>query len=197
MPRDIDRQTAAQKRTTRLLTIAMGVVLVGAAAYFVLSFIATRRHPAAPDTRFTSESGIPVYYESALWPVCTDTVKEVLRTDGTPVEYQVLELASSDNSDDDYYQVVMLQRGDADTYDDFLAQSESDLKADYGVAKSSKLKLNMEGVTVTARRFDIQAYYAVLATLEYPDGDVVYVSALTKLASVNDILNLVESVTLE
>ena len=37
---------------------------------------------------------------------------------------------------------------------------------------------------------------AVLATITYPSGDVVYVSGLTKLASINDIVNLVESVTL-
>ena len=39
-------------------------------------------------------------------------------------------------------------------------------------------------------------YYAVLATITYDSGDVVYVSALTKLASINDIVNLVESVSL-
>ena len=54
----------------------------------------------------------------------------------------------------------------------------------------------MDGAAVSAVRCDIQTYYAVLATIEYPDGDVVYVSALTKLASINDIVNLVESVTL-
>ena len=42
----------------------------------------------------------------------------------------------------------------------------------------------------------IQAYYAVLATIEYDSGDVVYVSCLTKLASISDIVNLVESVSL-
>ena len=197
MPREIDRQASAQKRSIRLLTIAAGVVLVGAAAYFILSFVATRRHPAAPDTHYTAPNGLSVYYESALWPVRADTVKEMTGTDGQPVEYPVLELASSEDSDNDYYQIAMLQRGDADTYEDFFAQSESDLRASYGVAKSSKLKLEIEGATVTARRYDIQIYYAVLATIEYPSGDVVYVSALTKLASVNDILNLLESVTLE
>ena len=197
MPREIDRQASAQKRSIRLLTIAAGVVLVGAAAYFILSFVATRRHPAAPDTHYTAPNGLSVYYESALWPVRADTVKEMTGTDGQSVEYPVLELASSEDSDDDYYQIVMLQRGDADTYEDFFSQSESDLRASYGVAKSSKLKLEIEGATVTARRYDIQIYYAVLATIEYPSGDVVYVSALTKLASVNDILNLLESVTLE
>ena len=180
MPREIDRQASAQKRSIRLLTIAAGVVLVGAAAYFILSFVATRRHPAAPDTHYTAPNGLSVYYESTLWPVRADTVKEMTGTDGQPVEYPVLELASSEDSDDDYYQIVMLQRGDADTYEDFFSQSESDLRASYGVCG-----------------YDIQIYYAVLATIEYPSGDVVYVSALTKLASVNDILNLLESVTLE
>ena len=45
-------------------------------------------------------------------------------------------------------------------------------------------------------RCDIQAYYAVLATIEYSSGDVIYVSGLTKLASISDIVNLVESVSL-
>ena len=57
-------------------------------------------------------------------------------------------------------------------------------------------KLQVEGATVTAVRCDIQAYYAVLATIEYDSGDVVYVSGLTKLASISDIVNLVESVSL-
>ena len=36
----------------------------------------------------------------------------------------------------------------------------------------------------------------MLATIEYPSGDVVYVSGLTKLASISDIVNLVEGVSL-
>ena len=47
-----------------------------------------------------------------------------------------------------------------------------------------------------AVRCDIQAYYAVLATITYDSGDVIYVSALTRLASLNDVLNLIESVSL-
>ena len=54
----------------------------------------------------------------------------------------------------------------------------------------------MEGAEVTAVRCDIQTYYAVLATITYDSGDVVYVSGLTKLASISDIVNLVESVRL-
>ena len=36
----------------------------------------------------------------------------------------------------------------------------------------------------------------MLATIEYDNGDVIYVSGLTKLASISDIVNLVESVSL-
>ena len=39
-------------------------------------------------------------------------------------------------------------------------------------------------------------HLAVLATTTYDSGDVVYVSALTKLASISDVVNLVESVSL-
>ena len=80
--------------------------------------------------------------------------------------------------------------------EDFIGQSEADLKAAYGVISPRKVKLQVEGATVTAVRCDIQAYYAVLATIEYDSGDVVYVSALTKLASISDVVNLVESVSL-
>ena len=61
---------------------------------------------------------------------------------------------------------------------------------------SRKVNLSVDGATVTAVRCDIQAYYAVLATITYDSGDVVYVSGLTKLASISDIVNLVESVRL-
>ena len=36
----------------------------------------------------------------------------------------------------------------------------------------------------------------MLATITYDSGDVIYVSALTRLASLNDVLNLIESVSL-
>ena len=79
---------------------------------------------------------------------------------------------------------------------DFIQQSESDLKEAYGVISPRKVNLSVDGATVTAVRCDIQAYYAVLATITYDSGDVVYVSGLTKLASISDIVNLVESVRL-
>ena len=56
--------------------------------------------------------------------------------------------------------------------------------------------LTVEGAAVEAVRCDIRTYYAVLATITYDSGDVVYVSALTKLASISDVVNLVESVSL-
>ena len=93
-------------------------------------------------------------------------------------------------------EAVLLQRGTADSYADFIDASEKDLKQAYGVIKPRKVNLTVDGAEVEAVRCDIQAYYAVLATITYPSGDVVYVSGLTKLASINDIVNLVESVTL-
>ena len=79
----------------------------------------------------------------------------------------VLEVATADTSDGEDYEAVLLQ-----------------------------VNLTVDGAEVEAVRCDIQTYYAVLATITYPSGDVVYVSALTKLASINDVVNLVESVTL-
>ena len=167
MPKDIHTQDSSQQRASRLL-LAMGViVLLGALAYFGLTLAVNRRTPANPDTHFDAENGISVDYESAVWPVCQMTEDAVL-----------------------------FQRGDKATYEDFIGQSEADLKAAYGVISPRKVKLQVEGATVTAVRCDIQAYYAVLATIEYDSGDVVYVSGLTKLASISDIVNLVESVRL-
>ena len=169
--------------------LAMGIiVLLGALAYFVLTLVVNRRTPASPDTRYTAENGISVYYESAVWPVCEMTEDATLG--------RALELASAQSSDDANYQVVLFQRGTKDTYEDFIGQSEKELKQAYGVISPRKVDLNIDGAAVTAVRCDIQAYYAVLATIEYGSGDVIYVSGLTKLASISDIVNLVESVSL-
>ena len=182
MPKDIHQRDTAQQRSSRLL-LAMGIiVLLGALAYFVLTLVVNRR------TRYTAENGISVYYESAVWPVCEMTEDATLG--------RALELASAQSSDDANYQVVLFQKGTKDTYEDFIGQSEKELKQAYGVISPRKVNLNIDGAAVTAVRCDIQAYYAVLATIEYDNGDVIYVSGLTKLASISDIVNLVESVSL-
>ena len=137
---------------------------------------------------YTAENGISVYYESAVWPVCEMTEDATLG--------RALELASAQSSDDANYQVVLFQKGTKDTYEDFIGQSEKELKQAYGVISPRKVNLSIDGAAVTAVRCDIQAYYAVLATIEYDNGDVIYVSGLTKLASISDIVNLVESVSL-
>ena len=116
MPREIDRQAAAQKRSSRLLIGMAAFIFLGAAVYGVLLFITSRRTPADPDTRYTAENGVAVYYESARWPVC--------RMTEDPALGPVLELASSEDADDDQYQVVLFQRGDGATYDDFLEKSQ-------------------------------------------------------------------------
>ena len=177
MPHDIDHTSAAQRRSSKLL-MAMGIfVALGIAAYVVLTLLVNRHVPANPDTAYTGDNGISVYYDSSIWSVCQMTEDDTLGT--------VLEVATADSADGEDYQAVLLQRGTADSYEDFIDQSEKDLKQAYGVIKPRKVNLTV----------DIQTYYAVLATLDYGNGDVVYVSALTKLASINDIVNLLESVT--
>ena len=179
MPREIDRQAAAQKRSSRLLIGMAAFILIGVAAYMGLVFLTSRRTPA---------NGVSVYYESATWPVC--------RMTEDPTLGPVLELASHEDPEDNQYQVVLFQHGDQATYQDFLATSQDDLRASYGVISPKKIDIQVEGASVEAVRCDIQAYYAVLATITYDSGDVIYVSALTRLASLNDVLNLIESVSL-
>ena len=182
MPNDIDHNASAQRRTSKLLA-AMGIfVALGIIAYIILTLLVNRSVPANPDTHYT------VYYDSSIWKVCQMTEDSTLGT--------VLELATADSADGEDYEAVLLQRGTADSYADFIDTSEKDLKQAYGVIKPRKVNLTVDGAEVEAVRCDIQAYYAVLATITYPSGDVVYVSGLTKLASINDIVNLVESVTL-
>ena len=188
MPHDIDYHTAAQRRTSKLLA-AMGIfICLGILAYIGLTLLVNRSTPSAPDTHYTGSNGVAVYYDSSIWTVCQMTEDPTLGT--------VLELATADSADSEDYQAVLLQRGTADTYEDFIDASEKDLKQAYGVIKPRKVNLTVEGAQVEAVRCDIQTYYAVLATLTYPEGDVVYVSALTKLASINDVVNLLESVSL-
>ena len=188
MPNDIDRNASAQRRTSKLLT-AMGIFVgLGIIAYIILTLLVNRSVPANPDTRYTGTNGISVYYDSSIWSVCQMTEDDTLGT--------VLEVATADTSDGEDYEAVLLQRGTADTYPDFIDDSEKDLKQAYGIIKPRTANITVEGAEVTAVRCDIQTYYAVLATITYDSGDVVYVSALTKLASINDIVNLVESVSL-
>ena len=152
MPKDIHTQDSSQQRASRLL-LAMGViVLLGALAYFGLTLAVNRRTPANPDTHFDAENGISVDYESAIWPVCQMTEDAALG--------HALQLASGGDSANANYQVVLFQRGDKATYEDFIGQSEADLKAAYGVISPRKVKLQVEGATVTAVRCDIQAYHA-------------------------------------
>ena len=186
MSNEIDRNASAQRRTSKLLA-AMGIfVALGIVAYIILTLLVNRSVPANPDTHYTGSNGVSVYYDSSIWKVCQMTEDSTLGT--------VLELATADSADGEDYQAVLLQRGTADSYADFIDASEKDLKQAYGVIKPRKVNLTVDGAEVEAVRCDIQAYYAVLATITYPSGDVVYVSGLTKLASINDIVNLVESV---
>ena len=188
MPNEIDRTSSAQRRSSKLLTAMAIFICLGIAAYMVLTLLVNRQTPATPDTHYTGTNGVSVYYDSSVWSVCRMTEDAALGT--------VLELATADTSDGEDYEAVLLQRGTADTYEDFIGASEKDLKQAYGVIKPRKVNLTVEGATVEAVRCDIRTYYAVLATITYDSGDVVYVSALTKLASISDVINLVESVSL-
>lgn len=188
MPKDIDRNASAQRRSSRLLAAMAIFICLGIVAYIVLTLLVNRQVPANPDTHYTGSNGISVYYDSSVWEVCQMTEDATLGT--------VLEVATADSADGEDYQAVLLQRGTTDSYEDFIDASENDLKQAYGVIKPRKVNLTVDGATVEAVRCDIQTYYAVLATITYDSGDVVYVSALTKLASISDVVNLVESVSL-
>ena len=92
------------------------VVLLGAAAYMGLTLLVNRRVPAHPDTHYTAENGLTVYYEGETWPLCGMTEDPTLG--------HALRLASAEDASDPNYQIVLMQRGDKTTYPDYLAQSE-------------------------------------------------------------------------
>ena len=164
MSNEIDRNASAQRRTSKLLA-AMGIfVALGIVAYIILTLLVNRSVPANPGTHYTGSNGVSVYYDSSIWKVCRMTEDSTLGT--------VLELATADSADGEDYQAVLLQRGTADSYADFIDASEKDLKQAYGVIKPRKVNLTVDGAEVEAVRCDIQAYYAVLATITYPSGDV-------------------------
>ena len=128
MPHDIDHNTAAQRRTSKLLAAMAIFICLGIVAYIILTLLVNRQTPANPDTHYTGTNGVSVYYDGSIWKVCQMTEDATLGT--------VLELATADSADGaEDYQAVLLQRGTADTYPDFIDDSEKDLKQAYGIIK--------------------------------------------------------------
>ena len=166
----------------------MGIfVALGIIAYIILTLLVNRSVPANPDTHYTGTNGVSVYYDSSIWKVCQMTEDSTLGT--------VLELATADSADGEDYEAVLLQRGTADSYATYRCVREGPQaglwrhqapqgEPDRGRCRGGGRALRHSGVLCGAGHHYL------------PSGDVVYVSGLTKLASINDIVNLVESVTL-
>ena len=166
----------------------MGIfVALGIIAYIILTLLVNRSVPANPDTHYTGTNGVSVYYDSSIWKVCQMTEDSTL----VPCWNSPRQTAPTVRTTK-----LCCCSAALPTAMRLIDASEKDLKQAYGVIKPRKVNLTVDGAEVEAVRCDIQVYYAVLATITYPSGDVVYVSGLTKLASINDIVNLVESVTL-
>ena len=51
MPHDIDHNTAAQRRTSKLLAAMAIFICLGIVAYIILTLLVNRQTPANPDTR--------------------------------------------------------------------------------------------------------------------------------------------------
>ena len=91
MPHDIDHNTAAQRRTSKLLAAMAIFICLGIVAYIILTLLVNRQTPANPDTHYTGTNGVSVYYDSSIWKVCQMTEDATLGT--------VLELATADSAD--------------------------------------------------------------------------------------------------
>ena len=93
MPNDIDHNTAAQRRTSKLLAAMAIFICLGIVAYNVLTLLVNRQTPASPDTHYTGTNGVSVYYDSSIWNICDMAEDDTLGT--------VLELATSDSAKDE------------------------------------------------------------------------------------------------
>ena len=69
MPHDIDHNTAAQRRTSKLLAAMAIFICLGIVAYIILTLLVNRQTPANPDTHYTGTNGVSVDYDSSIWKV--------------------------------------------------------------------------------------------------------------------------------
>lgn len=126
--------------------------------------------------RCEADNGVTVLYDTNIWeaPVMAqeDTVS---LTAGNQLNYTA----------------VLLQR--TDSYTDFLAQSGSELAETTKVVEYP-LDFTLPGVEVQAVRYDCGSYQTIFAELGYPGGDTIYVTAATRQADYQRILDLLATV---
>ena len=126
--------------------------------------------------RCEADNGVTVLYDTNIWeaPVMAqeDTVS---LTAGNQLNYTA----------------VLLQR--TDSYTDFLAQSGAELAETTKVVEYA-LDFTLPGVEVQAVRYDCGSYQTIFAELGYPGGDTIYVTAATRQADYQRILDLLATV---
>ena len=126
--------------------------------------------------RCEADNGVTVLYDTNIWeaPVMAqeDTVS---LTAGNQLNYTA----------------VLLQR--TDSYTDFLAQSGAELAETTKVGEYA-LDFTLPGVEVQAVRYDCGSYQTIFAELGYPGGDRIYVTAATRQADYQRILDLLATV---
>ena len=126
--------------------------------------------------RCEADNGVTVLYDTNIWeaPVMAqeDTVS---LTAGNQLNYTA----------------VLLQR--TDSYTDFLAQSGAELAETTKVVEYP-LDFTLPGVEVQAVRYDCGSYQTIFAELGYPGGDRIYVTAATRQADYQRILDLLATV---
>lgn len=126
--------------------------------------------------RCEADNGVTVLYDTNIWesPVMAqeDTVS---LTAGNQLNYTA----------------VLLQR--TDSYTDFLAQSGAELAETTKVVEYA-LDFTLPGVEVQAVRYDCGSYQTIFAELGYPGGDTIYVTAATRQADYQHILDLLATV---
>ena len=126
--------------------------------------------------RCEADNGVTVLYDTNIWeaPVMAqeDTVS---LTAGNQLNYTA----------------VLLQR--TDSYTDFLGQSGAELAETTKVVEYP-LDFTLPGVEVQAVRYDCGSYQTIFAELGYPGGDRIYVTAATRQADYQRILDLLATV---
>ncbi len=66
MPHDIDHNTAAQRRTSKLLAAMAIFICLGIVAYIILTLLVNRQTPATPDTHYRHQRSFGVLRQQHL-----------------------------------------------------------------------------------------------------------------------------------
>lgn len=133
------------------------------------------------DTRdfqtYAGENGITVVYDANQWNMPTMAQDDTISiTSGNKLDYTA----------------VLIQV--CDTYTDFLAQSGEELNQETNTV-AYELELTVPDARTSAVRYDCGSYQAIFVQIDYDSATTVYVSAASRAANYDPIIELLQGVS--